>query len=75
MNQIHCPHCKAFLFKAELAKIEIKCRKCGRLVVISFYSQKALLLTPEPKANNIVAIKRSKEVIEPDHEKKRNTAL
>ena len=43
MHEIHCPKCKKLLMKAKLADIEIKCRGCGRIVEIKFYSQSQLL--------------------------------
>ena len=53
MKQIHCPNCQRFLCKASFADIEMKCGKCKRIVRIRFYSQSALILTPESKADSI----------------------
>lgn len=34
MREVRCPHCNWLLFMARVADVEIKCRRCRRLVRI-----------------------------------------
>lgn len=64
MKEVRCPHCKALLFKAKMAEVDILC-KCGRLIEVRFFSANALVLTSDSKVDMLKMSERSTEVIEP----------
>jgi phage FluMu protein Com len=34
VKEIRCPACKALLMKGQVVEVEVKCRKCGKMVRI-----------------------------------------